>query len=140
MGWAWVGVGAAALVLLAALAVALLLWRARTLGRRVGSFECAWRSAGGGEWTSGIAGYGVNRLDWHRLVSLAPQPTARWDRRRLVVLSSGRRAIPGADSDVVEVTCRYGTDEFHLAMRAEAAAGLTSWLEAAPPGDPALTY
>lgn len=34
----------------------------------------------------------------------------------------------------MEVHCRLGVDEFTLAMSRQAAAGLTSWLEAAPPG------
>lgn len=140
MGWAWLGWLLVVLLLLTAACGVLLLWRARTLVRRVGAFECAWRGVETADWTSGIAGYGVGRLDWHRLVSLAPAPAARWDRRELVVVASGRRSLPGTDSRVVEVRCRYRTDEFVLAMHTEALAGLTSWLEAAPPGDPALTY
>lgn len=37
-------------------------------------------------------------------------------------------------TSVMEVRCRLGEDEFTLAMSRQAAAGLTSWLEAAPPG------
>ena len=124
-----------ALVLLGV--VALLLYsRVRALARRVGSFECALRRPGSADWTSGIAGYGVNRVDWHRLVSLAPRPASSWSRNRLHVLAHTGRE--GSTATVVEVRCRYGDEEFELAMVRGAFAGLVSWLEAAPPGEEPL--
>ncbi|MDD9208248.1 DUF2550 domain-containing protein [Georgenia sp. 10Sc9-8] len=124
-----------ALVLLGVLAV-VLYSRVRTLARRVGSFECALRRPGSEDWTSGIAGYGVNRVDWHRLVSLAPWPATSWSRDRLQLLAhTGRDGNAGT---VVEVRCRHGGEEFELAMVRGAFAGLVSWLEAAPPGEEPL--
>jgi hypothetical protein len=134
MGWGWAG-PLLAVVLVAVLALVLLLWRTHSLARRVGSFECARRGPDEDSWTSGIASYGVGRLDWHRTVSLSPNPAARWLRRDLVLLGWHRREVAGGASHVVEVRCRYRGAEIVLAMHEEALAGLTSWLEAAPPGE-----
>ncbi|MFC4555964.1 DUF2550 family protein [Georgenia faecalis] len=134
----WLGVVLLALLLVVVLAGALLLWRARALGRRVGSFECARRIDGA--WRSGIASYGAGRLDWHRLVSLSWHPAARWRRRDLVLVGWDQRVRPGGPSHVVEARFACADATFELAMRAEAFAGMTSWLEATPPSERGLVY
>ncbi|WP_324649798.1 DUF2550 family protein [Georgenia sp. H159] len=134
MGWAWV---LWLLVLPAVLALLVGLWllvRARGLSRVVGSFDCAWRAAESQDWASGVAVYGVDRIDWYRIVSLRPGPAARWLRRDLVVAPS-RRVLPGSSWGAVEVECRVGGDSFYLALESAALSGLTSWLESSPPVD-----
>lgn len=131
MGWLWLAVIALALLLLALLATGLLLLRARALARVVGSFECAWRPVGHPEWTSGVACYGVGRLDWYRLVSLAPRPSRRWDRVMLDVTEF--HPLPGAARSTIEARCRLDDEEFFLALNHDALAGLTGWLESLPP-------
>ncbi len=134
MGWAWV---LWVLVLLAVLALLGGLWlflRVRGLSRVVGSFDCAFRAAESHEWASGVAVYGVDRIDWYRMVSLRVGPEARWQRAELVI-DPRRRALPGSAWGAVEVTCRVRGEEFHLALEPAALAGLTSWLESSPPVD-----
>ena len=134
MGWTWL---LWLLVLLVVLALLLGLWllvRARSLSRVVGSFDCAWRGADAPGWTSGVAVYGVQRIDWYRMVALRPGPSARWLRDELVIDPS-RRVLPGSAWGAVEVTCHVSGDSFHLALESDALAGLTSWLESSPPID-----
>ena len=56
---------------LGVLGIAAFYIRLRTLGSRVGSFECALQMPTG--WASGIAHYGADSLHWYRLIS----PSAR---------------------------------------------------------------
>ena len=108
--------------------------RLRVLSRRIGSFECAARSADdpGGAWTAGIAQYGAGRIDWWRSWSLAPRPARTWWRSELAVVGRAPFVGPGGRDELV-VRCRYHDTEFELTMSADAFAGLTAWLEAAPP-------
>ncbi len=125
------------LVLLAVLALLAGIWllvRVRGLSRVVGSFDCAWRAPDSPEWVGGVAVYGVDRIDWYRIVSLRPGPAARWRRSELVVEPS-RRVLPGSAWGAVEVECHLGDEAFHLALESDALAGLTSWLESSPPMD-----
>lgn len=110
--------------------------RLRVLSRRIGSFPCAARPGGDPEagWTAGIAQYGAGRIDWWRSWSLAPLPARTWWRADLEVV--GRAPFVGPDGDDrLLVRCRYHDDELELTMTADAFAGLTAWLEAAPPTD-----
>ena len=134
MGWAWVLWAVALLAVLALLAGLVLLLRVRGLSRVVGSFDCAWRGADSQDWVSGVAGYGVDRIDWYRMVSLRPGPEARWRRDELVIDPS-RRVLPGSSWGAVEVRCHARGGEFYLALEPAALAGLTSWIEASPPVD-----
>ncbi|MBD8061411.1 DUF2550 domain-containing protein [Oceanitalea stevensii] len=134
MGWTWL---LWLLVLLAVLALLVGLWmlvRLRALGRVVGSFSCAWRAAESQDWSSGVAVYGVERIDWYRILSLRPGPAARWRRSELVI-EPGRRVLPGSAWGAMEVECHVGGDSFYLALEGDALAGLTSWLESSPPVD-----
>jgi hypothetical protein len=131
------GTQVALVALLLALAVlvaaGLAFSRRHSLTRRVGSFACALRARG--RWVPGIAHYGARHLYWWRLRSLAPRPEHVWPRGAIAVLE--RRAASGRPDDAAGpllVRCRVGAgDEVELTMTREAYAGLTSWLEAAPP-------
>lgn len=106
--------------------------RYRSLTHRVGSFRCSVRVRG--RWRRGIAHYGARHLYWWRLRSLAPRPLHVWPRGDLEVLE--RTAVDPAapPGGPYLVRCRVGaSEEVDLIMTPEAYAGLTSWLEAAPP-------
>lgn len=106
--------------------------RWHSLTSRVGSFRCSRRV--GGRWVRGIAHYGARQLYWWRLRSLAPRPEQVWPRGQIAVLER-RSAVEGAaPGGPLLVTCRVAPGEdVELLMTPEAYAGLTSWLEAAPP-------
>lgn len=131
----WAGTAGAVLLVLALVAVLLLILfvvRVRRLAHRIGSFECALRPAGRREWTSGIAVFGVGRVDWYRLVSLSLRPDRTFAREDLEVRERVHRS-PGGSQQVSEILCSLPGGEVHLAMRRESLAGLVSWLESAPP-------
>lgn len=120
----------------AVLLVALLLSsRIRTLTRRVGSFDCRLPVGDGtanDRVAAGIAQYGVGRLDWWRFWSLSIKPARSWNRSELVVLD--RELIEmGGRTGIYLVRCECNGKEVRLQMSVAAYAGLTSWLEAAPP-------
>lgn len=127
VGWALVAV-AVLLVVIASIVVS----RLRSLGHRVGSFECALVVHGPGHpvQVRGIAHYGVGRLDWWRRWSLSPSPAESWARGSLEVVS--RELVEGSD-DVYVVRCSYEDEQLTFVMSVPAYAGLTSWLESAPP-------
>jgi len=131
-----IGAALGAVVLALVVTVALGASRLRVLSGRIGSFVCAARHVGpsASPWTAGIAHYGAGRIDWWRSWSLAPRPALTWWRRDLEVV--GRAPLDGGgDPDQLVVRCRYGVDDFELTMSRDAFAGLTAWLEAAPPTD-----
>lgn len=122
------------LVVAALVVLGLGLSRWSSLTRRVGSFRCALRVRG--RLTRGIAHYGARHLYWWRLRSLAPRPEQVWPRGGMDVLE--RTALdPAVVGGPYLVRCRVagprGDEELELVMTPEAYAGLTSWLEAAPP-------
>lgn len=126
--------------LLVVAAVFVVVVRLRTLDRRVGSFACAlvstptdttYGSPNGGV-RGGIAHYGVGRLDWYRRWALTLRADRTWARSDLVVDS--RDLVPGS-SDRYRVQCTYRGKPLVLEMSVPAYAGLTSWLESAPPSD-----
>jgi hypothetical protein len=131
-----IGAVLGAVLLLLVVAIALGASRLRVLSRRVGSFVCAARPVqpAPGSWTAGIAHYGVGRIDWWRSWSLAPRPARSWCRDELEVVARSRLA-PAGEQDLVLVRCRYQGEDFDLTMSSDASAGLTAWLEAAPPTD-----
>ncbi len=122
MGWLWV----APLVLLAAL-LAWYLIRLRSVSNRVGSFECSVLRRG--RWAEGYACYGVGRLDWHAVLSIAAHPTMSWRRadtevQKVTYSDAGHR---------VRVVIVSGGNERTLSMPSQAYSGLRSWLESSPP-------
>ncbi len=127
----WVLLSLGGVVLLAALLVTS---RIRTLTGRVGSFDCRLPVAEGtnDRVTAGIAQYGVGRLDWWRFWSLSVRPARSWQRSELVIV--GRETITvGGRTGIYLVRCEYRGASLHLQMSTAAYAGLTSWLESAPP-------
>ncbi|MGV8966785.1 MAG: DUF2550 domain-containing protein [Cellulomonas sp.] len=123
------------LALIAVVTVLLLgVSRLTTLSGRVGSFVCGARpvSPAGALVVAGIAQYGAGRLDWWRAWSLSPRPARSWRRSDLELISRSPMAVPGRP-DLYLVHCRYQGVDFALTMSPEAYAGLTSWIEAAPP-------
>lgn len=129
------GTRIALVALLAVLAVlvvgGLAVQRRHTLKRRVGSFSCALHVRE--RWVSGVAHYGARDLYWWRTRTLSPRPEHIWPRGAIAVVE--RRRVDGGSADgPLFVRCRVGAGhEVELMMSAEAYAGLTSWLEAAPP-------
>ncbi len=129
------GLHVALVALLAVLALLVLLGlgfsRWHSITRRVGSFSCTLRS--GSRWVPGVAHYGARSLYWWRLWSLAPRPEHVWPRGGIDVLdrhpTDGSQGLTGP----LLVRCRVDGEEVELVMSPEAYAGLTSWLEAAPP-------
>jgi hypothetical protein len=131
-----VGAAMAAVVLVFVAVVVLGASRLRTLSRRVGSFVCSARPVqpAGAPWSAGIAHYGAGRIDWWRSWSLAPRPARSWRREDIEV--TGRAPLAGAtDPDLVLVRCRHRGADYEVTMSRDAYAGLTAWLEAAPPTD-----
>lgn len=137
MGWQWLWWVIIPVLLVALLVLVVLLLRIRALGRVVGSFECAWRAVDDQDWMSGMACYGVGRLDWYRTVSLLPRPARRWQRSQLRL--GEYRQLPGAARTTMEVRCRLDGEEFYLAMDGDALAGVTGWLESLPPVNRGIT-
>lgn len=126
--------GAAVLVLV--VVVVLGASRLHRLSSRVGSFVCSARRADppGGPWSAGIAHYGAGRIDWFRSWSLAPRPARSWRREDIEV--TGRVPVPESEGpDLVLVRCLHRGSAFEVTMSRDAYAGLTAWLEAAPPTD-----
>lgn len=121
------------LVALALAVVALFTSRTRTLAHRLGSFDCRIEASTHAV-VAGIAHYGVDRLYWWRLWSLSPRPARAWVRRDLVILDLEEIEIPGKPG-ICRVRCHYGETRLDLQMSLAAFAGLTSWLESAPPAE-----
>ncbi|PJI84780.1 DUF2550 domain-containing protein [Luteimicrobium subarcticum] len=124
------------LVLLVAALVVLGLgaFRLRSLAARTGTFECGYRTRTrhGAHVSLGFAQFRSERVDWWRCWSLVPRAKRTWRRDSLVVL--GRVALDaGSRPDLYVVRCEHDGTAFELTMSAGAYAGLTSWLEAAPP-------
>ncbi|MDO4242411.1 MAG: DUF2550 family protein [Actinomyces sp.] len=120
--------------LVVVLAVAFLA-RVRYLAGRVGSFECARRLPGRRRWTSGIATFGNDSLEWVRLVSLGLRPRYRIRRAEIEL---GRVRRRGRDGTVVDVECRYSDGVVWLAMHEDSHSALVAWLESAAPTQPTL--
>lgn len=125
------------LILLALLVAIAFTVRRYLLTREVGSFDCSLRPADARGWSVGIARYGPDHLSWYRVFALTTKPSLIFQRRSLELL--GRRDLEPWErnsvmpNDVV-VTCRHQGSEFNLALSADAFTGLSSWTEAAPPG------
>lgn len=113
-------------------AVSFYILRVRSIASRVGSFQCQYRPDASSGWTSGIAVYRANTLDWYRLVSLSTKPDRSWDR-----IGMGVTTISNAkDDDRNSLMCigiTSGIYRAQLAMTASDYSGLVSWAEAAPP-------
>ncbi|MFV0458760.1 MAG: DUF2550 domain-containing protein [Actinomycetales bacterium] len=121
----------AALALLMAVLCSALLFRRFRLSRVPGAFDLSIRPVGG-VWSFGVAHFGSSQLDWYQVFSLSLKPARTLERRRLSIV--GRRA-GGMSSGTVIVRCRYDDRDLDLALNEQAYFGLSSWSEAAPPGE-----
>ena len=128
--WMVVAIAVTALVLLAGGFLA----RLRYLAGQVGSFECALLRSGRRRYMSGIATFGDEAIEWHRLISLSPRARYRMHRDDLVL--GGPR--PRAGGRIVDVTCTVAGKSFDLAMLSDSHSALVAWLESAAPTQPSL--
>jgi Protein of unknown function (DUF2550) len=104
------------------------------LRRALGTVDASICTAGN-SWRMGVCRYQDSELEWFSLLSLSFRPRHSFKRSSLELL--GRRKpseveLTKLQPDVVVVELRYEGDSFMLAMRFEAYAGLSSWLEAGP--------
>ncbi|MBW3068781.1 MULTISPECIES: DUF2550 family protein [unclassified Actinomyces] len=129
----WEVVVAVALVVIALTGGFLL--RLRFLAGRVGSFECALRPQGSARWISGIAVFGDDDLEWHRLVSFGLRRRRRFRRDDLELGPVHHR---GQGGHVVDVPCKYRGERFELAMVEDSHSALVAWIESAAPSQPTL--
>jgi Protein of unknown function (DUF2550) len=90
-------------------------------------------------WSAGIGRFVGDELRFYRMFSFGWRPKRVLDRRLLTVdqrrLPEGpeRLAMPG---DWIILTCGSGTSCIEIAMAESTVTGLSSWLEAGPPGQP----
>jgi len=89
----------------------------------------------GNSWRMGVCRYQDSELEWFRLLSLSFRPKHSFRRSSLELL--GRRKpteeeLTRLQPDVVVVELQHEGQSFMLAMRFDAYAGLSSWLEAGP--------
>ncbi|HHT41494.1 MAG TPA: DUF2550 family protein [Actinomyces sp.] len=110
------------------IAVLFLLFRVRTIGRIVGTFECWTRPDTSSGWVAGMARFGAHELQWFRLVGFYIGPQLRMPREGLKVSTPISR-----QEGVVEVVVSSKDFQQYLAMRAEWYNGLVSWVESGPP-------
>ncbi|GAA4030336.1 MULTISPECIES: DUF2550 domain-containing protein [Arthrobacter] len=104
------------------------------LRRALGTVDASICTAGN-SWRMGVCRYQDSELEWFRLLSLSFRPKHSFRRSSLELL--GRRKPTEEERtklqpDVVVVELRHEGQSFMLAMRFDAYAGLSSWLEAGP--------
>lgn len=124
----------AACFLLVVLALCLFGVRRIQLRRTLGTIDASIRTANG-RWRMGVCRYQESELEWFRLLSLSPRPNVRMRRSSIVLV--GRRQPTEAERprvapDAILVTLSYEGAQILLAMKFDAYAGLSSWLEAGP--------
>lgn len=128
---AWIAVGITVVVLLVGV---LAMVRLRGLLRRIGSFSCSARMGvdGNGRASTGVAVYGLGRIDWWRCWSVSMRPSRSWRRSEIVVIRR-ELANPADASGDYRILCSYLGEELELFMAPDAYTGFASWLESAPP-------
>jgi hypothetical protein len=143
--WQWL-VDSAGVVLLVVLGYGLLLiLRRRWISRQGGTFELSVRTRAtfvGRGWVLGLGRYDAEALEWFRIFSLWPRPKRCYRRDDLAYSSHRQPTGPESFSlyaGHVVVICTTRSGEVELAMSPASLTGFQSWLEAAPPGDPALS-
>jgi hypothetical protein len=138
--WQWLLDTAAAVLLLFLLYGLCLVVRRRVLSRHGGTFELSLRvrpgQAGRG-WVLGLGRYHGEQLEWFRIFSPWPRPRRSWARWELQI--TGQREPEGAEAFALYgghlvVVCKTAAGPVELAMSSSSLTGLSSWLEAAPPG------
>ncbi|GAB2495551.1 DUF2550 domain-containing protein [Luteococcus sediminum] len=140
MEWWQAGAGAVFAVLLALLLPLVALYlRRRWLSNQGGVFDCALRRVEGA-WSTGVARYHGDELEWYRIFSFSMRPKVVL--RRDLTRTIGRRRPTNAegtvlfnDVQILGVASRTRpAHRYELAMGSQSITGLMSWLEAAPPG------
>ncbi len=124
----------AAVFLLFVLILCLFGMRRFQLQRALGTVDASICSPGN-RWQMGVCRYQDADLEWFRLMSLSPRARHTFRRSSLVLV--GRRQPTESERvrvqpDAVIVTLGYEGQELLLAMKFDAYAGLSSWLEAGP--------
>lgn len=127
---------AAGLIVFIALLLGALLARRVWLGRHPGVFELSLRTPPG-NWSIGLARYRSDAIEWYRVFSFSMAPARVLERSRLHIV--GRRDLDdrGLGAGVIGgtiVRCRYDGVDLDFAMLESSYYGLSSWTEAAPPG------
>ena len=90
-------------------------------------------------WSPGLARFVGDEFRFYKMFSYSVRPKRILDRRTLSVdqrrLPQGpeRLTMPG---NWVILTCSTGPDRLDIAMAESTVTGLSSWLEAGPPGSP----
>jgi len=138
--WQWLLDSAGAVLLVIVLFGVVLVLRRRVLSRHGGTFELSVRDANqpeGRGWVLGMGRYREDSLDWYRIFSPLPVPKRSWRRNDLTFAS--QREPRGAEEYAlyaghVVVVCETPKGEVELAMSPSSLTGLSSWLEAGPPG------
>lgn len=113
--------------------------RRRWLSRTGGTFACSLRQHPGsdGRWVLGVARYRDHQLQWFPAFSLSFWPSRRFDRDTVRAEQQRRpnQHEAGLLYDAQRIVALQApSGGVELAMAAESATGLLSWLEAAPPG------
>ena len=108
--------------------------RRMMLRRALGTVDASICTAGN-RWAMGVCRYQESALEWVRLLSLSPLPTRTMERSKIVLV--GRRdpselELTRVPIGAIIVVLSYEGEEFLLAMKFGAYAGLSSWLEAGP--------
>ena len=88
-------------------------------------------------WVLGLGRYSGDALEWFRIFSLAPRPSASWHRAELaydVAADAGGREEFTLYAGHIVVAVRTTRGPVELAMSPSALTGLQAWLESAPPG------
>ncbi|EEH63866.1 hypothetical protein HMPREF0044_0885 [Gleimia coleocanis DSM 15436] len=121
-------------VLLSFLLVALagilfLLIRVKKIGNIVGTFECWVRFNSESGWTSGMARFGEEELQWFRLVGFYYGPQLRLPRGDM------RISVPEnlTSSPTVEVVIEANGQRIECTMASQWYNGLVSWVESGAP-------
>lgn len=137
--WQASAAGGVSVLLALLLPLVALFLRRRWLSNQGGVFDCALRREPG-SWSTGVARYHGDELEWYRIFSLSMRP--RVVLRRDLTRTIGRRqttdseaAVLFNDVQILGVADRVQPGHrYELAMGGQSITGLMSWLEAAPPG------
>lgn len=108
--------------------------RRMMLRRALGTVDASICTANN-RWAMGVCRYQESALEWVRLLSLNPLPSRTMKRSKIVMV--GRREpseleLTRVPAETIIVVLSYEGEEFLLAMKFGAYAGLSSWLEAGP--------
>ncbi|MCS4484102.1 DUF2550 domain-containing protein [Gleimia sp. 6138-11-ORH1] len=117
------------LVLVVAVVGLYLVLRIRHIGNIVGTFECWIRDKQTDTWTSGMARFKEDELQWFRLVGFRPTPQIRLPRRGMVI------SVPQnfGNSPYVEIVIEANGQKIYCTMATQWYNGLVSWVESEAP-------